>query len=299
MTVKQCLNKFCRALMMYRKGVPKEWHAPEGARASALRIPRDLLDTAREFLTVLTIDEPRPGRELIDHAAPSLYVAPLMEHMGHPPASAESVWQAVRELFRARMRSNVLSKGVGGGLAGHVKRCRFGMDSHETIEIRTVTLSDIKLAILMALQNPQAYSLLTPPPFVTKLSVKMAHGGCSDNSIYRAERLRIDYNNYRRDRREMVPGSSIEDREIERYLSRVADEETSTSATPSGMWGDKLWRGLSNRLDSSRNGEFEGLDGDLALGGICELSARCEVWFSPRFDVDQAIASALEISEKS
>ena len=36
----------------------------------------------------------------------------------------------------------------------------------------------------------------------------------------------------------------------------------------------------------------EDLDADLRLGGICDLTAQCMVWFSERFDVTARLAAA-------
>jgi hypothetical protein len=36
----------------------------------------------------------------------------------------------------------------------------------------------------------------------------------------------------------------------------------------------------------------EDLDADLRLGGICDLTAQCLVWFSERFDVPARLAAS-------
>jgi len=33
------------------------------------------------------------------------------------------------------------------------------------------------------------------------------------------------------------------------------------------------------------------MDPELLLGGICDLTSQCKVWFSDSFDVNQAIAA--------
>lgn len=287
-----CVDKFARALMMYRKGLPAPWQASAGARAITLTIADGLPEAVREFLLVLTIEQPRPNRDLTSHAAPSLYAQPLMTKLGQPDPPATAVWEAVLQLFRLRMRARGPSaRGglptIGARLAAHQKPT-----IEAGLETRIVTLQDISIAVSAALQNPAAYLPIPQPTRLTKLSIKMASGGCSDTSIERAERLRLDYSGYRRERRNSVPGSSAEQRPLERTLHRIADEETGKARTPVGTWGDAFWSSLSNRLDRAPDELTSfGLDGELTLGGICDLAARCQVWFGPRFDVDAVIAN--------
>jgi hypothetical protein len=114
----------------------------------------------------------------------------------------------------------------------------------------------------------------------------MAQGRCAHTSIERAEQLRLDYSDYRRERRNAVPGSVGDIKKIERVLHRIADEETQNVRNPSGPWGAELWSALSNRLKKNpvELTNFD-LDEDLSLGGICYLSSQCKVWFSEGFDV--------------
>ena len=288
-----CIDKLARSLMMYRKNLPTAWQAGEGARANTLEIATGLEEAVREFLFVLTIEDPRPGREFTHHAAPSLYVQPLLALMKQPEALASAVWQAVVQLFRARMRARGPS--VNGGLPPVLSALdEYSFESTERmLETRVLTIQDISIAVRTALSNPGAYIPISHPTRLSKLGMKMAMGGCSDTSIERAERLRIDYARYRRERRNSVPGSRAEQPALERSLLRIADEETDMSRTAVSGWGSSLWSSLSRRLDVVPSSlSTLGLDGELALGGICDLTSRCQVWFSPRFDVDAAIATA-------
>lgn len=285
-----CLDTFCRALMMFRKDMPQQWQADTGTRAKDQTVPEDLRQAARAFMLIFRFDQQRPERGLTHHAAPTLYAKPLLDRIGQSDSLSSSVWEAVVQLFRLRMRAQGPTTNGGLPTVGLSARPQ---TPDEAVEDRVVTLQDIMIAVTAAVAHPAAYEPIPPIRRVTKLGAKMAEGGCADTSIERAEQLRIDYSRYRRDRRNNVPGSAPEIQLIERTLHRIADEETHKVRTDTAPWGDELWAALSSRLHSSPDelSRFQ-LDGDLSLGGISELTARCRVWYSEMFDVDAAIARA-------
>lgn len=284
------LNEFVKALLLYRKDLPDRWKAPEEATPKELVITRALLDEAGQFVRMLTIEDDRPPRSLTAHSAPSLYARPLLEKMNHPSALDAAVWEAVLQLFRARMRARGPSK--NGGLPS-ILSAASPEQTASSLETRTVTVEDVEVAVRFAVENPAGFVPTRLPRRLTTLSMKMVEGGCTDTSIERAEILRRDFNRYRRERRNSVPGSSAEQAVLVRSLMKVADAATVQTAGTSDQWGSALWYSLSERLDEAPSSvqSYE-LDGDLALGGICELTARCKVWFSPRFDVKTAILQA-------
>lgn len=288
----KCVDAVCRALMMYRKNLPSEWQAASGARSKDLTISDSHRAKAREFLLVFRIDQGRPGRTMTSHAAPSLYAQPLVAKLGQPATVSVAVWQAVLQVFRIRMQAGGTTE--RGGLPMVGAAAPSSSPSSTTVEERTVTLADIEIAITAAVTHPLAYQPISTHPRRTKLSAKMAHGGCAETSIERAERLRLAYSGYRRERRNSAPGGLAEVNRLERTLHRIADEETHRNRSVTGQWGADLWAALSTRLQESETelSSFQ-LDGDLGLGGICELSSRCHVWFSDKFDVESEIAKAV------
>lgn len=288
----KCVDAICRSLMMYRKKLPGEWQAASGARSKDLVVPESHRTTAQAFLLVLRIDHGRPGRAMTAHAAPSLYAQPLVAKLGQPTSVSVAVWEAVLQVFRLRMRAQGTTE--RGGLPVIGATAAATTSSAISVNERTVTLADIEIAVATAVAHPGAYQPISVPPRRTKLSAKMAHGGCAETSIERAERLRLAYSGYRRERRNSIPGSSAEIARLEAMLHRIADEETHRSRSTSGGWGADLWAALSSRLHESQTdlSPFQ-IDGDLGLGGICELTARCQVWFSDKFDVESEIAGAI------
>ncbi|WP_222123718.1 hypothetical protein [Agrococcus jejuensis] len=289
--VNRCIDKFSRAIMMHRKRLPPDWQAPMDERARDLDPPRDLQEAVRDFLTVLSFDVGRPSREFATYAAPGLYAEPLAIRLSQTEALAPLIWSAVLRLFEVRMRARGSRERGGLPDVGATPARKQVAEGAIELESRTVTVQDILLAARSAIQNPGAYMPLARPAKLTRLSVKMANGGCSDTSIARAERLRLDFARYRRAREASVPGSSAERAAVERHLLRIADEETAGSRNAGGRWGDALWGAMSDRLSNAPPQHLSsGLDGDLALGGVADLASRCQVWFSPGFDVDGAIA---------
>ncbi|MBO1267806.1 hypothetical protein J1902_07385 [Arthrobacter sp. PO-11] len=276
------IDAFCRGIMMYRKNVPDSWRAPAEARSKDLTVPDDLIDAGHAFLRILRIDEGRPSRSYVAHAASSMYAQPVASRLGHASATAQAMWEVVLQVLRIRMRAR--GDTIQGGLPT-IGRNGLTQGAVESVESRTVSLGDIEVAIATAVRHPNAYIPVAIPSRPTKLSAKMAQGRCSHTSIERAEQLRLDYSDYRRELRNAVPGSVGEIKKIERVLHRIADEETQRVRNPSGSWGAELWSALSHRLKNQNELTNFDLDEDLSLGGVCYLSSQCKVWFSEGFDV--------------
>lgn len=288
-SIEETTKLFTKELFFHRNGLPDEWQAPADAKAQTYVVPDGHALKARAFLTKLVIDAGRPNRDVIAHAAPSMFASPALQRMGRPEDSYSAVWEAVLQLFRARMRARgpqqygdlpvvFAASAVSGGATTD-------FETQASLEGRVVDLQDIEVAIRIALRNPQGYMPLAIPVQLTRLSVKMARGGCSDTSIARAERLRSDFKRYWREPDSSLPGAIVEWRNLERQLMRLADEATHTARTPTGTWGTPLWQGLAQRIDdASTSGWLDSLGEDLALGAICDLTAQCQVWFSPHFD---------------
>lgn len=281
-----------RAIMLYRKDLPPEWCAHEEAKAADIKVSEQHRAIFHAFLRTLVCDFSRPSRHLVHHAAANMYALPLVLELRQPAALAPIVWEAILPLFESRMRDRGPANSSAVPIV--VPSIMGWPGPAVTLETRTLDLRDLLLAVRTIVANPMAYAPLSRPATATKLSMKLAQGGCSETSIARAERLRLDYRRYRRARERNVPGSRAERGNVERVLHRVADEESESARSVMGRWGSELWHGLSTRLQKETFGQLSsGLDGDLALGGICELTSRCEIWFSPYFDVEDAISSHL------
>lgn len=299
--VDQCVQKLAKELLTIDiYDLPTELRCVGKSRWTDLSDQDIRTFTLRAYLARLVIDQRLINREHVAHAAPTMYVTPLLEQLQRLDVPAASVWKAVLDLFRARMRAQ---GPVPGGMLPLVLAAAEGSLLGTTaaaqdreLAKRRITVSDVHVAIREAFENAPGYLPLKKMQRLTPLGLKMASGGCADTSIERAEDLRSDYVQYYRERNESLPGARAEQRQVERWLLRMADEETSKVDRSSEEWGAALWRNVSDRIVTGySNPRFDGdpieLDGDLALGGLCELTNRCKVWFSPSFDVRAELVS--------
>jgi hypothetical protein len=122
----------------------------------------------------------------------------------------------------------------------------------------------------------------------------MEAGLCADNSIERAEQLRSDYLAYWSERDGGDPLARALRQRLQRALLAISDD-AATAITDSGapLRGPDLCRDIKARVKAMPPGDWpEDLDADLRLGGICDLTAQCLVWFSERFDVAARLAAS-------
>lgn len=252
-------------------------------------------ERATRFLSGLTLQYSQPARTYIGYAAPEMYVRPVLIRLGSS-APADSVWEAVLALFRARMRAagprpsgalpDVLSIRTATAPITPAER-------ESKLANRIVTMGDIDVAIRTAVAYPDGYRPLKRLPRTTRLAVKMSVGGCSDNSIERAEQLRLDYQEYWRERAIDEVTARVEQDRTRRLLLRLSDAATDAARIPNAPWGPNLWEEIQTRLAGIPADTLPvGIDEDLLLGGIADLANRCQVWFSSSFDVENEIARA-------
>lgn len=282
------ITGFATLLLQDRDSLPQSWGTGGAAGGST---PTEAHRTeVAEFLSMLTIDHGRPHRTYLQHAAPSMFAKPVLERLGIPDHFAAPVWEATVTLFRARMRA---AGPRPTGLLPPVMAYRPGTplptpdETERELASRIVTLGDIEVAIHLAIQYPRGYMPTVRAPCTTRIGVKMEAGHCTDNSIERAEELRLAYRRYWRERRSGEPTAIAEQQRLSRDLLRICDEVTTVVSTPVAPWGAKLWKAVQERIEALPTAQRpEGMDDDLLLGAICELTSRCSVWFSDRFNID-------------
>jgi hypothetical protein len=227
-----------------------------------------------------------------------MYAAPVLSKLGITRTSPSEVWEAVLSLFRQRMRA--AGPVETGGLPSVLPRAGIGSavgdDAHRDIQRRTVTVDDINTAINVAVSNPGGYLPLSRAARTSRVAVKMEAGKCHDNSIERAEQLRADFQTYWRERMSGDPLCRPAEQSLQRLLLRISDETTDEVQSDDETWGRKFWTGVQVRLRQVPAIEIPaGMDSDLLLGGVSDLANRCQVWFSPRFDVESVIDELRDI----
>jgi hypothetical protein len=286
----ELLTAFSKALLKYCDGLSTRWEPDPGTQPGLAPTAEHRHEVAR-FLAMFRY-QASPTRDYIVYAAPGMYVQPVLDRLG-AAVSAPSVWGAVISLFRSRMRAagptpvgglpSVLASPLGGSLPTVA-------DIEGELAGRIVTLGDIDVAIQTALAFPAGFAQLPRMMRTSRLAVKMEVGGCSDNAVERAEQLRMDYQDLWRDRLASDPRARAEQARLRRVLLRISDTATSQAKRPGSSWGGALWRELEAQLEGNPAALPRDMDVDLALGGLCDLSNRCQVWFSDSFDIDAELA---------
>lgn len=275
------------AIKTYDKGTAGRWNRTETCPGVA---EEDQNREVTAFLASLTIVTVEVSQGVVGDAAPTKYVKPVLKKMGRDVADCVAVWKAVLGLFRERMQSRgettygdlplVLQRDRGGALEPDVRR---------RIASRLVTLGDIQVAIETALAIPSAYQPVPSVPAISRVEIKMTHGGCSSNAVSRATALRMEYEEYWREQESEAPGARAARKNLERLLRRVSDRAMGDSE----LSGHGLWTAVDDKLvELEEAGKLPaGVDSEIALGGLCDLSNRCQVWFGPKFDIDAVIAN--------
>jgi len=159
-----------------------------------------------------------------------------------------------------------------------------GAPHDDALAPRTLLLVDIDIAVRVGLSHVGGYAPLPRLLKANRMAIKMARGGCNDNSIERADDLRLQYRRYIRALRS---NPSTRDRHnlVTNTLLRVVDEATRAVRDDAGEWGEALWGELDRRFQAMEGtGNAHGLSSDLLLGGASELADRCKAWFTDRFD---------------
>lgn len=113
-----------------RNEVPTHWLLDNAE--GAFPLPAHTAQLTR-FLSMLTIDHGRPMRSHANHAAPGMYVGPVLDRM-KADIPLEAAWGAVLALFRDRMGAT-------------------GTMPSSALTSRTVTMADIDRAIRSAIAN--------------------------------------------------------------------------------------------------------------------------------------------------
>lgn len=289
----QVIVKFAAELQRaFPKCLPDSWRS---ASSAGRAVPMgEHHEQVGRFLSMLHIAHGEPRQVHVDDLAPTRYCGPVLQQLGHDPLYSVPVWGAVMDLFRARMRA--AGPTWRGGLP-HTLACRPGklpasVLAERELSGRIVTMADISVAVRKGIANRRGYLPLRPAPRLSRIGVKMSAGQCADNTIERAEQLRLDYQQYWRDRVSGDPVARREKDRLHRALLRISDEATTAVGWPGTQSsGADLWRELRDRVDAMPPGDWpEDLDAELRLGGICDLTAQCQVWFSDRFDVEARIA---------
>ncbi|KAA0930579.1 hypothetical protein [Streptomyces apricus] len=280
----------CRSIRQHSKpkSLPAAWvqnsdpHNPTEAEQ----------EQSARFLSMLDIEHTSLPRDFAPYAAANMYAKPLLERLGVdvPP---DAIWQATHDLMRVRMRAaGPVPRGKLPAVLAYTPGASLPTiaDLERADISRIVTMLDIDIVVKTAIAHPGGFRPLIRKPRLSRLAVKMAAGHCTDNSVERAEELRREYLDYWRQRLSGDPAARVEQARLRRRLHRISDEATTATST-AALQGRALWGEVQSRLEEFPESDIPaGMDSDLLLGGVCDLTSECKVWFSERFDVETEIS---------
>lgn len=241
------------------------------------------------FFASLRIQHGEARRDHLPDMAPTRYSRPIAERLGRLEA-ADAIWGAVLGLVRARMRA---AGPVPGGGLPTVLAVSSNDDPHAA---RSLTLADVDVAVRVALANVTGYGRLPRLVRVNRLAIKLSEGGCSDNTIERMDSLRLQSRGYWRNSAG-TPATRDRRRRLNNVLLKLVADVTEVVRSTDSDWGLPLLTSVESRLQLIVDGPTAaGLDVDLLLGAVADLSNDCKVWFSDRFDVDAELARLRSVS---
>ena len=268
-------------------GIPSEWRVDEKTPKKQIRPPGELLRQVERFLTTLTFDEGRPHRDHIADASPAMYVEPLLELLKVPVSAMRACWLAVLSVFDRRMKAR--GKFPMGELARLIALHQGENRSQalaRSLKPRTITVTDILIAIEMAAMNPGAYedAHLSATP-LTRLSLKLEDGGLTATTVSAAEALADHWRRTRHQHVADVPGIAAEFAVAELELLQLASD-AAEAVSSENKYGPLMWKELRRTVGADAVGGLPvKASAGLAMGGVCDLVSQCRIWFGPRFDV--------------
>lgn len=232
------------------------------------------------WLACLTVETGLPARQHMTAVGKTDYAGPVAAAV-HRPELGPEIWHVTVDLVRQRMRAAAPTP--HGQLPSALP------EAADPLVSRTLTVADLDVAVNTVISSPAGFTPLHKPSVINRLTVKMAEGRCAPTSIERAEFLRRRYRRWQRGLRAEI-GGAAEDADLQQVMLRIADHAIAENPTQHPR-GAALWRALEAKLAVEAGmGRAEGVDADMLLGGIADLTNRCKVWFSDGFDVEERIA---------
>ncbi len=257
----------------------------------------------RAFLMSLRLDAGLPERRFVRVVNIEEYARPLLRELRLDVRAAAPCYDAVVDLARAAARA------AGGGDGPPTVSAPGALDAENQVKVavakRTISVDQVKAAFQLA--GPAA----AEPPLAigveaTRLTVKLREGSLGETTVSAARRSRLSWTLYERGMAAPVPDPldplgdvSAALREAVLYeasaAERLAREEVGVA--DDRPFGARMFSILEDRLAAlARTPRALGVDPRLLMGLAFDLTAQCEVWWSPDFDVDQALLSAQQVA---
>lgn len=289
------LDTECQALAKACAGVD------HGALASWCDKHRFRFDSATRadviaFLTALRIDNDssRTKDQRIVHI--DTVSRPALRGLGLSGVSAAAVYDAVVDIARTA------SQGFGG-----TEPTTWSSSSATAFDAGVLAAADsakrvIRPEFIAALARKLAMPAAAEPPPTsaeqTTLLKKLQRGKVVPTAEMAARRARMGWTAYEATYAEPLPVAG-QPSVFETLRSRVVLEATDAQINAAKLgppYGDRMYEDLRARMRalSAERLSLSGVTPDLLMGLAYDLTARCEIWWSERFDLDAPEPATVE-----
>lgn len=240
-----------------------------------------------DFLSCLRVDSDPPPARFLQAVDTENYVKPTLSDLQLDVSAAATAYRAALELVRAA------AKGCGEAPQPWLLSSRGSLDSDSVISVEIARRSVSRQQIIEALRAAAAPAAAVLPPatgHTTRLARKLKAGDVVPTANSAARRARLAWTQFEREVTPPLPGDSVglDLADLRARITSEAAESQAMARKGGSPYGDRMLTDLRNRvatLARSLPGGV-GLDGHLLMGLVYDLTARCEVWWSPEFDPD-------------
>ncbi|KQU64122.1 hypothetical protein [Phycicoccus sp. Root101] len=249
------------------------------------RFGSDDLVAVGDFLAVLRLDndQSRATDQRFVHI--EQVARPALVALGLSPADAGKAYDAVLSLVRAA--SQALA-----GVPGVWMRSNSGnLDSAalvaESVRNRLLRREDVASALRSEGVAATA-QLPNPSSTGTTLTKKLDRGEIVPTARAAAARARMEWSSFEMARTPPVPDRPSFSRLRSLLTASALDAQLNAAAQAADApYGNAMLTDMRRRVGRlAKDGDLPaGLDADLLMGLVYDLTARCEIWWSPEFDV--------------
>ena len=268
------------------------------ARGHDADVPVGFRELVVEFMPFLSVRSSLPSRDHIESVNVVKVATVVLEQSGHPApgAAAEQVYAKVVGMvadrnFRKELRgdyANWLTDSKSGSKRG---------SQRALVIARTILADDVRALLTSGETQRRMHLQRHEVGPQDRLRAKLRAGGGDATVINLACRLREAWQAARSTVGYGLPGDAkLHDHLEAHVLMLAADASVHAKKAGGHEWTDGMWTHVKSALEGGviPNDEAYGLSPAHLLGLMFELSAQCQVWFSPEFDVDAVIEEVRE-----
>lgn len=254
------------------------------------RLKQDVHEV-REFLRALRFEVDLPHRQHIEAVNVVERMEPLMRRCLRDVRSANDVYGKLVNLVRIASRSDLPPDSAQAS----------SPDRLDETYLRSAAVRSrrIEPEHLRAILTDAAVVEAAPPQPVgstsTRLTNKLRRGGVPETAVQTAARCRMAWTRYEAQHRPPVPDLSPPEEDLRVIVSHAAAmAHTAAEAAADGSgYGSRMLLDIEGRLKETS--EAHAVHPSVLLGLVFDLTAACEIWWSERYNVDEAVATELAV----